>query len=254
VRDPDEAAYFCPNVTGCAPQIKGAIEHFVSRKAMNINAGEGTVEAFFNAGLIHNVGDLYELNIHQILTLERWAEKSARNFLESIRASKTVPFERVLYALGIRHVGATVAKRLAQTFHSMDNLRAATFEQLTEVDDIGEQIANSVLAYFADTKNVELIEKLRAYGLQMTLSEEEIAEKTDVLQGKTFVISGTFQKYSRDDYKKAIEKNGGKNTAAVSAKTDFILAGDNMGPAKLEKAEKLGIKIINEDEFLAMIQ
>jgi DNA ligase (NAD+) len=254
VRDPDEAAYFCPNAIGCAPQIKGAIEHFVSRKAMNINAGEGTVEAFFNAGLIHNVSDLYELNIHQILTLERWAEKSARNLLESIRASKTVPFERVLYALGIRHVGATVAKRLAQTFHSMDNLRAATFEQLTETDDIGEQIANSVLTYFADKKNTELIEKLRSYGLQMTLSEEEIAEKTDVLQGKTFVISGTFQKYSRDDYKKAIEKNGGKNTAAVSAKTDFILAGDNMGPAKLEKAEKLGVKIINEDEFLAMIQ
>jgi DNA ligase (NAD+) len=191
--------------------------------------------------------------MQDILRLERWGEKSAANFIESIALSRQVSYDRVLYALGIRFVGETVAKRLVKTFPTIDALMEAGVEQLTEVDEIGERIAGSVVAYFADENNRKLIERLRAHGVQMALSEEILAERTDLLQGKTFVISGVFSFHSRDEYKDLIEKNGGKNTGSVSAKTNFILAGDNMGPAKLEKARKLGVKLLSEQEFLAMI-
>ncbi|GHV57095.1 DNA ligase [Bacteroidia bacterium] len=253
VREPDEAAYYCPNRSGCEPQIKGMMEHFVSRKAMDINAGGETVDAFYKAGLIRNVADLYDIRFQDIYRLERWGQKSAANFLESIQQSKQVPYERVLFALGIRFVGETVAKRLAKAFPGIDSLMQADVLQLTAVEEIGERIANSVLAYFADAENRKLIERLRSHGLQFALAEDILAERTDVLQGKTFVISGVFTQHSRDEYKALIEKNGGKNSGSVSSKTDFILAGENMGPAKLETAQKLGVKIISEQEFLAMI-
>ena len=253
VRDPEEAAYRCPDHSHCEPQIKGMIEHFVGRKAMYVNAGSETIEQFYNAGLIRNIADLYEIKQEDLLRLERWREKSAANFIESIKESVQVPFDRVLYALGIRFVGETVAKRLANAFHSIDNLINASYEQLIEVDEIGDRIAKSVLEHFANESNKNLIERLKKQGIQFELGEDILSEKTDTLQGQTFVISGTFSLHSRDEYKVLIEKNGGKNTGSVSAKTDFILAGENMGPAKLEKAEKLGVKIINEEEFLAML-
>ncbi|GAB6011718.1 NAD-dependent DNA ligase LigA [Viscerimonas tarda] len=254
IRDGGEAIYYCPNDMGCPPQIKGRIEHFITRKAMDINAGEETVDAFFKAGLIHNVGDLYELDIHQILTLERWAEKSARNLLESIRESKKIPFERVLYALGIRYVGETGAKKLAAAFPNIDLLMAANAGQLIQVDEIGERIAASVVSFFQNDENKQLVEKLRNFGLQFELSRQVLAQRTNKLEGKTIVISGTFDKHSRDEYKDMIEMNGGKNSGSISAKTDFVLAGENMGPAKLEKAEKSGIPILNEDDFLKMLE
>jgi DNA ligase (NAD+) len=253
VREPDEAAYYCPNHTHCEPQIKGRIEHFVGRKAMYINAGTETVEQFYQAGLIRNVADLYEIKIEDILKLERWGEKSATNFMESLKESLQVSFDRVLYALGIRYVGETVAKRLVNALHSIDELMNASYEQLIAVEEIGDCIAKSVLAYFADESNRELIDRLKSNGLCLALDDEVLADRTDKLQGKTFVISGTFSIHSRDEYKELIEKNGGKNVASVSAKTDFILAGENMGPAKYEKARKLKIKIINETEFLFML-
>lgn len=253
VRPEGEAAHYCPNETGCPPQIKGRIEHFVTRKAMNINIGPETVEDLYNAGLIKNSADLYTLQIPDLLLLERWAEKSARNLMESLLESKQVPFGRVLYALGIRYVGETIAKRLANAFHSMAELEEASFEKLIEVDVIGERIAKSVTDYFADEQNRELVNRLKEYGLQMTVSEEMISDRSDKLQGLTIVISGTFSKHSRDEYKMMIERHGGKNSGSVSGKTDYILAGENMGPAKLEKAEKLGVKIINEDDFLNML-
>lgn len=254
VRIEGEAAYYCPNDVACPPQIKGRIEHFVTRKAMNINMGPETVEDLYEAGLVHNVADLYELKITDLMHLERWAEKSARNLLESLRASRQVPFERVLYALGIRYVGETVAKRLAFAFRSMENLEKATFEALLAVDDIGERIAQSVRDYFADERNRTIVERLKTYGLQMELSEAAQRATGDKLKGLTIVISGTFSKHSRDEYKALIEQNGGKNGSSVSGKTDYILAGENMGPAKLQKAEKLGVKIIHEDDFLKMIE
>ena len=254
VREEGEAAWYCPNHFGCPPQIKGMIEHFVSRKAMYINIGTETVNQFYNAGLIKNAADLYELKIRDILRLDRWADKSAANFIESVRESRSVPYERVLYALGIRYVGETVAKRLAQAFHTIDDLMSASYEQLIEVGEIGEAIARSVLDHFSIESNRLLVERLKNQGVQFTLKEEEIAEKTDKLGGQTFVISGTFSLHSRDEYKVLIEKNGGKNTGSVSAKTGYILAGENMGPAKLEKAMKMGIKIISEVEFLKMIE
>ncbi|MCL1937510.1 MAG: NAD-dependent DNA ligase LigA [Candidatus Azobacteroides sp.] len=253
VRPKGEAAHYCPNHSSCPPQIKGMIEHFVSRKAMNINAGEETIQLFYDEGLIKNVADLYEIRREDILRLERWKEKSANNFLVSLEASKKVSFDRVLYALGIRFVGETVTKRLVKAFPDIDRLMNATYEQLIAVDDIGEVIAQSVRDYFSTESNCELIRRLRSYGIQMATEEELLTEKTDILKGKTFVISGVFSEHSRDEYKDLIEKNGGKNTGSISAKTDFVLAGENMGPAKLEKAQKLGIKIINEREFLAMI-
>lgn len=254
VRPEGEAAHYCPNDSGCPPQIKGRIEHFVTRKAMNINIGPETVEDLFNVGLVKNIADLYDLRITDLLTLERWAEKSARNLMNSLRESKAVPFERVLYALGIRYVGETVAKRLASSFHSIDHLMEASFEQLVEVDEIGDRIAQSVVAYFSDARNRQLVERLRAHGLQLEVSEKVLANRSERLKGLTFVISGTFTQHSRDEYKAMIEQHGGKNTGSVSGKTSYILAGENMGPAKLEKAAKLGVRIIREDEFLKMIE
>lgn len=254
VRPEGEAAHYCPNDSGCPPQIKGRIEHFVTRKAMNINIGPETVEDLFNVGLVKNIADLYDLRITDLLTLERWAEKSARNLMNSLRESKAVPFERVLYALGIRYVGETVAKRLASSFHSIDCLMEASFEQLVDVDEIGDRIAQSVVAYFSDAENRQIVERLRAHGLQMEVSEEVLANRSERLKGLTFVISGAFTQHSRDEYKAMIEQHGGKNTGSVSGKTSYILAGENMGPAKLEKAAKLGVRIIREDEFLKMIE
>lgn len=253
VRLEGEAAHYCPNEAGCPPQIKGKIEHFVTRRAMNINMGPETVEDLYEAGYVKDSADLYTLKISDLLRLERWADKSARNLLASLEESKQVPFERVLYGLGIRFVGETVAKRLVSAFHSMDQLEHASFEELTAVDEIGERIAQSIIAYFADDRNRVLVNRLKEYGLQMSVAEEKLANRSEKLKGLSIVISGTFAKHSRDEYKAMIEQHGGKNSGSVSGKTDYILAGDNMGPAKLEKAAKLGVKIINEDEFLNMI-
>ena len=253
VRPEGEAAHYCPNDVGCAPQIKGRIEHFVTRKAMNINIGPETIEDLYEAGLVRDSADLYTLRVADLLRLERWAEKSAQNLMESLAVSKQVPFERVLYALGIRYVGETVAKRLAGSFHSMEALEQASFESLVAVDEIGERIAQSVRAYFADARNQAIVKRLKEQGLQMSLSEERLANRSDKLKGLTIVISGTCSKHSRDEYKAMIEQHGGKNSGSVSGKTNYILAGDNMGPAKLEKAAKLGVKIIHEEEFLSML-
>ena len=253
MRPEGEAAHYCPNEAGCPPQIKGKIEHFVTRRAMNINMGPETVEDLYEAGYIKDTADLYTLEIADLLRLERWADKSARNLMASLEESKQVPFERVLYGLGIRFVGETVAKRLVSAFHSMEQLEQASFEDLTAVDEIGERIARSIIAYFADERNRTLVNRLKEYGLQMSVTEEKLANRSEKLKGLSIVISGTFAKHSRDEYKAMIEQHGGKNSGSVSGKTDYILAGDNMGPAKLEKAAKLGVKIINEDEFLNMI-
>ena len=253
-RPEGEAAHYCPNSAGCPPQIKGRIEHFVTRKAMDINIGPETVEDLYDAGYVRDAADLYTLKVADLLRLERWAEKSARNLMRSLEVSKRVPFERVLYGLGIRYVGETVAKRLASAFHSMEALERATFDELVAVDEIGDRIAQSVLDYFADEGNRTLVARLREYGLRMALPEEELAGRTEKLKGLTIVISGTFSKHSREEYKAMIERNGGKNSGSVSGKTDYILAGENMGPAKLEKAAKLGVRIIHEDEFLRMLE
>ena len=253
MRPEGEAAHYCPNEAGCPPQIKGKIEHFVTRRAMNINMGPETVEDLYEAGYIKDTADLYTLEIADLLRLERWADKSARNLMASLEESKQVPFERVLYGLGIRFVGETVAKRLVSAFHSMEQLEQASFEDLTAVDEIGERIARSIIAYFADERNRTLVNRLKEYGLQMSVAEEKLANRSEKLKGLSIVISGTFAKHSLDEYKAMIEQHGGKNSGSVSGKTDYILAGDNMGPAKLEKAAKLGVKIINEDEFLNMI-
>jgi DNA ligase (NAD+) len=248
------AAFYCPNEWGCPPQIKGKIEHFVTRKALNINMGPETAEDLYNAGYVRNVADLYVLKADDLLRLERWADKSVRNLLESLEASKQAPFERVLYGLGIRYVGETVAKRLASAYTSMEQLTQASFESLIETDEIGERIARSVMEYFADKRNQELIRRLQDYGLQMRLGEEVLSIRSDKLKGLTFVISGTFTQHSRDEYKSIIERYGGKNVAAVSGNTDYILAGSNMGPAKLAKAERLGVKVMKEDEFLKLVE
>ena len=253
MRPEGEAAHYCPNEAGCPPQIKGKLELFVTRRAMNINMGPETVEDLYEAGYIKDTADLYTLEIADLLRLERWADKSARNLMASLEESKQVPFERVLYGLGIRFVGETVAKRLVSAFHSMEQLEQASFEDLTAVDEIGERIARSIIAYFADERNRTLVNRLKEYGLQMSVAEEKLANRSEKLKGLSIVISGTFAKHSRDEYKAMIEQHGGKNSGSVSGKTDYILAGDNMGPAKLEKAAKLGVKIINEDEFLNMI-
>lgn len=253
VRPEGEAAHYCPNESGCPPQIKGRIEHFVTRRAMNINIGPETVEDLYEAGLISNTADLYTLKFADLIRLERWADKSARNLLASLEESKQVPFERVLFALGIRFVGETVAKRLASAFHTIEQLEEASLETLTEVDEIGGRIAQSVIDYFADERNRILVNRLKEYGLQMSVAEDQLVNRSEKLKGLTIVISGTFSKHSRDEYKAMIEQHGGKNSGSVSGKTDYILAGENMGPAKLEKAAKLGVKIMNEDEFLNMI-
>ena len=250
-----EAAHYCVNDAACPPQIKGKIEHYVSRKAMNIDGlGTETIDQFYQEGLIHTIADLYTLKAPDIARLERMGKKSAVNILEGVRASKNVPFERVLFALGIRFVGETTAKTLARAFRSIDALSKATLEELVGVDEIGAKIAQSILQYFSDERNVELIEKLRNEGVQMEMEELDMEGYTDKLEGKSIVISGVFTHHSRDEYKELIEKNGGKNVGSISKKTSFILAGDNMGPSKLEKAQKLGIPIMNEDEFLALIE
>ena len=250
-----EAAHYCTNDASCPPQIKGKIEHFVSRKAMNIDGlGSETIDQFYQEGMIHNIADLYTLKAPDIACLERMGKKSAVNIMEGIRASKEVPFERVLFALGIRFVGETTAKTLAKAFRSIDALAEASLDDLMQVDEIGARIAQSILQYFADARNREIIERLREAGVQMQMAEQDSSEYTDKLAGKSIVISGVFAHHSRDEYKDMIEKNGGKNVGSISKKTTFILAGENMGPSKMEKAEKLGIPIINEDEFLKMLE
>jgi DNA ligase (NAD+) len=255
VRYEGEAAHYCTNDTACPPQIKGKIEHFVSRKAMNIDSlGAETIDQFYQEGLIATIADLYSLKAPEIARLERMGKKSALNILDGIRASKEVSFERVLFALGIRFVGETTAKTLAKAFRTIDALKEATLEDLVQVDEIGARIAQSVMQYFADEKNLQVIERLREAGVQMQMEELDMSDFTDKLAGKSIVISGVFTHHSRDEYKNLIEKNGGKNVGSISKKTSFILAGENMGPSKLEKAEKLGIPIVSEDEFLQMIE
>lgn len=253
VRYEGEAAHYCPNDTGCPPQIKGRIEHFISRKAMNIDSlGPETVDEYFRRGLIHNVADLYDIRVEDI-NGGGTREKSARKIVKSIEASKAVAFERVVFALGIRFVGETAAKLLARRFRTMDALAGAQLQQLTDVNGIGEVIAKSVITYFHDPANLEIVDRLRACGLQMGVSEADDAGTGDALAGQSIVISGVFEHHSRDEYKDMIERNGGKNVGSISSKTSFILAGSNMGPAKLQKAEKLGVRIVGEKEFLKMI-
>ena len=254
VRYEGEAAHYCPNETACPPQIKGKIEHFISRKAMNIDGlGPETVDMFYKLGLIKDTADLYTLQASDISKLERMGEKSAENIIKGIAASREVPFERVLFALGIRFVGETVAKKLTKAFRSIEELENADIETLKNIDEIGDRIAQSIVSYFANPTNKDLVERLQKAGLQMQRSEEDETAFSDKLKGKSIVISGVFQHHSRDEYKEMIEKNGGKNAGSISSKTSFILAGDNMGPAKWEKAQKLGIEIITEEMFLAML-
>ena len=253
-RNEGEAAWYCPNENGCPPQIKGKIEHFISRKAMNIDGiGSETVDLLFQQGLIKDIADLYLLKVPQIVGLERMGQKSAQNMIEGIVASKQVPFERVLFALGIRFVGEKVAKTLAQAFGSIEVLARAKEYELAAVRDVGERIAQSVVDYFADERNRTLLERLKEYGLQLAVSASKMEAKSSLLEGKVVVVSGVFTHHSRDEYKAMIEQNGGKETGSVSAKTSFILAGANMGPSKLEKAKALGVGIVSEEEFLAMI-
>lgn len=254
VRYEGEAAWYCPNETGCPPQIKGRIEHFVSRRAMNIDTlGPETIDDYYARGLIHDYVDLYDLTVDQLSGFGDTRIRSARKTIQAIEDSKQVPFERVLFALGIRFVGETVAKTLARRFRSIDALAHASLDDLLQVNTIGQAIAESVIRWFADADNAFLVERLRSQGVQLQLSEQALSEQSDRLAGKTIVISGVFAHHSRDEYKALIEQHGGKNTGSISAKTSFILAGENMGPAKLEKAQKLGIPIMNEDEFLALI-
>jgi len=254
VRYEGEAAHYCPNDSACPPQIKGKIEHFVSRKAMNImTIGPEIVDDFYKRGLIHDIADLYTLSVAQISNYNRDRSISANKAVAAIRDSVNVPFERVVFAIGIRFVGETTAKLLARHFKTMDALSEATLDQLLEVDMVGQVIAESIIRYFHDEKNLDIIRRLKEAGVQMQVSEDMLAGQTDKLAGKSIVISGVFAHHSRDEYKAMIEKNGGKNVGSISKKTTFILAGDNMGPAKLEKAEKLGVPIISEDEFIAML-
>lgn len=252
VREEGEANHYCPNELGCAPQIKGKIEHFISRKAMNMDGlGPETIDLFYAEKLVNNVADLYSLTFDKIIDLERMADKSANNILKSLEESKNVPFERVLYALGIRYVGETVAKKLAKYFKNIDAITSATFEELINVDEIGDKIALSLISFFQQDKNIQLITRLKTFGLQFEIIEN--TDTTNLLENKTFVISGVFESVSRTELKKLIEDNGGKNTSSLSSKTNYLVAGDNMGPAKLAKAEKLGLTILSEQEFLKMI-
>ncbi len=254
VRYEGEAAHYCPNDAGCPPQIKGRIEHFISRRAMNIDSlGPETVDEYYRRGLIRNVADLYDIRVEQI-NGDGNRQKSAERVVDGIAASRQVPFERVVFALGIRFVGETSARLLARRFKDIDALASATLQQLTDIDGIGEVIAKSVITYFHNPVNMEIVNRLRAYGLQMRLSNEQMQAQGTKLAGKSIVISGVFARHSRDEYKRIIEENGGKNVGSISGKTSFILAGDNMGPAKLQKAEKLGVPIVDEDTFLGMIE
>ena len=254
IRYEGEAAYYCPNAISCPPQIKGRIEHFVSRKAMNIDGlGTETIDLFYQAGLIKDIADLYTLKAMDICRLEGLGEKSAISIVHGIEDSKKVPFERVLFAIGIRFVGETVAKILARAFKSMEALENATMEQLTSVNEIGTKIAQSIVTFFNDERSRDLVNRLKEFGLQMELTDEQTQGGTELLAGKTIVISGVFNHHSRDEYKALIERHGGKNAGSISAKTSFVLAGDNMGPAKREKAQELGVKLVSETEFLKMI-
>lgn len=254
VRVEGEAAWRCPNESGCKPQLVGKIEHFVSRKAMNIDGlGEETIELLYDNDLLHNIADIYDLRKEDIARMERLGDKSADNILAGIEASKNVPWSRVLFALGIRMVGETTAKKIAKRFPSIDALQTATKEELIAIDDVGDQIADNIIAYFADIKNQEIVSRLRQAGLQMEAEGGEWKAESDKLAGKTIVISGTFNQHSRDEYKDIIEANGGKNSGSVSKKTSFILAGENMGPEKRKKAESLGVPLVSEEEFLDML-
>lgn len=255
VRYEGEAAHYCPNETMCPPQQKGKIEHFVSRKAMRIEGlGTETIALLFDNGLLRNIADVYELKVPDLARLEGLGLKSAYKIKEACENSKQVPFERVLFAMGIRFVGETTAKKIANALHDMDSLMTASYEQLMTIDEVGDKIAHSILDYFAQPANLNIIERLRAHGLQMRIAQDKVAQRTNILQGKSIVISGTFTHHSREEYKELIEKNGGKNVGSVSSKTDYVLAGENMGPAKLEKAHKLGVAIIDEHEFLEMLK
>ncbi|MDP4278012.1 MAG: NAD-dependent DNA ligase LigA, partial [Bacteroidota bacterium] len=255
IRYEGEAAHYCPNQSDCPPQIKARLEHFIHRKAMNIEGlGTETVDALYKAGIVLNPAALYKLDGHTLANMERLGDKSARNILKSLKASRDVPFERLLFALGIRFVGETVAKKLAKAFKNMDALAVASLEDLTSVDEVGIKIAESVVAYFASPSNLKLIENLKEAGLKMEISNEQSIDHTEILAHKIIVISGTFSIYSREEYKVMIENNGGKNASSVSSKTSFILAGENMGPAKLDKASELGIPLISEEEFLTMLE
>ena len=254
IRYEDEAAWYCPNDTGCPPQIKGRIEHFVARKAMNIiGLGPEIIEDYYRQGLIRSIADLYTIDVQQI-SGDGSRTKSAQNIVNAIQKSNEVPFERVVFALGIRFVGETSARLLARHFKSMDALMQAGLEELQEVEGIGEVMAKSIISYFHNEQNRQIVERLRGYGLQFALSTDQMVAQSDKLAGQSIVISGVFQHHSRDEYKLLIEQNGGKNVGSISGKTSFILAGDNMGPSKLQKAEKLGIKIVNENEVLQMIE
>ncbi|MFK8275886.1 NAD-dependent DNA ligase LigA [Capnocytophaga cynodegmi] len=255
IRNEGEAQHYCPNTNACPPQITGKIQHFISRKAMDIEGlGGETVELLFREGLIKNYVDLYEITIPQLLPLERMAEKSAENIVKGIEKSKEIPFERVLFALGIRYVGETVAKKLVRHYKNIDNLQNATLEELTQVDEIGNRIAESIISFFSDEQNQLLIERLKNHGLQFSISEENMQNQTDKLKGLTIVVSGVFQIFSRDEIKNLIEQNGGKVGSSISSKTSYVIVGDNMGPSKKEKAEKLGIPMISETDFQQMIE
>ena len=255
IRYKGEAAYYCPNENACPPQIKGKMEHFVSRKAMNIDGlGCETINLLYQNDLLHNIADIYDLKIPDLARLERLGTKSAYNIKEGAEKSKEIPFERVVFALGIRFVGETIAKKLAYAFKTIEALEAATFEELIAVDEIGERIAQSVVQFFAEKLNIEIVNRLKSVSLQMSLSEDKLQAHSSRLNGMSIVISGTFAKHSRDEYKTIIEMNGGKSVGSVSAKTSFILAGENMGPEKLKKAENLGVKLVDETTFLSMIE
>ena len=254
IRTKGDAKHYCPNEFGCAPQITGRIQHYISRKAMDIDGlGGETVDLLRKEGLIQNYADLYDLKVEQILPLERMAEKSAENMITGIQKSKKIPFEKVLFALGIRFVGETVAKKLAKYFKSIDNLMTASFEELINVDEIGDRIAQSIIDFSSDLRNIQLINRLKVAGIQLEVSQEDLENQTDKLQGKIVVVSGVFYQLSRNELKKAIEDNGGKVSSSISKKTNFIVAGDNMGPTKLIKAQDLGVEIISEQDFIDKI-
>ncbi|MDD4198315.1 MAG: NAD-dependent DNA ligase LigA [Paludibacter sp.] len=255
VRYEGEAAHYCPNENACPPQIKGRIEHFVSRRAMNIEGlGSETIHLLYENGLLKDIADIYTLKVPDLARLERLGNKSAQNIKLSCEKSKLISFERVIFALGIRFVGETVAKKLANAFKNINALENADYDLLVQIDEIGDRIAQSVISYFSDEKNREIVNRLKQYGLQMSLSEEQLQEKTDLLEGKIIVISGSFRHYSRDEYKNMIEQHGGKNAGSVSSKTSFILAGENMGPEKLRKAQSLGVQLVEEEVFLKLIR
>lgn len=257
VRVEGEAAWRCPNEVSCPPQLKGKLEHFVSRKAMNIEGlGSETIALLYDKGLLHSIADIYSLRQEDLAAQERLGEKSAQNILASVEQSKQVPWARVLFALGIRMVGETTAKKIAKRFKSIDALQWASKEELMGIEDVGEQIAENIVGYFADIRNLEIITRLQAAGVQLSAASDQQSAISvpQVLEGKTIVISGTFSKHSREEYKQMIEDYGGKNSGSVSKKTDFILAGENMGPSKLEKARELGVRVVNEQEFLEMIK